>query len=57
MYAVAYAFAAMQVEPDDELAPLDVDEESAPLIRRWLGLAKAVIRRESRGEDAPEEPR
>jgi hypothetical protein len=47
----------MQIEPDDELARLDADEESSPLIRRWLELAKAMIRRESRGEDAPEEPR
>jgi len=55
LYGVAYACAVMQIEPDDELARLDADEEASPLIRRWLGLAKDIMRRATSSSPARSE--
>jgi hypothetical protein len=47
----------MQIEPDDELAHLDADEEASPLIRRWLGLAKDLMSRATSSSPARSESR
>ena len=46
----------MQAEPNSRATDPDADEESAAFIRRWLDLAKAVIRRDRPDEDSAEAP-
>ena len=55
LHAVAYAFAAVQSEPNSHAVDPDADEESAAFIRRWLDLAKAVIRRDRPDDEDPVE--
>lgn len=56
MVGGTYAYAAMQAEPQPHATDPETDEETAAFIRRWLDLAKAVIKRERPEEDAPEAP-
>ena len=46
----------MQAEPNSHATDPDADEETAAFIRRWLDLAKAVIRRDRPNEDPAETP-
>ena len=46
----------MQNEPQAHATDPEADEESAAFIRRWLDLAKAMIRRDRPDEDPAETP-
>ena len=45
----------MQNEPQSHAVDPDADAESAAFIRRWLDLAKAVIRRDRPDDEEPAE--
>ena len=43
-----------EAEDQDEIGKLGGDPETTPLIRRWLGLAKELVKPKPEERDGPE---